>query len=65
MSESSDAVIAIVSEETGAFSIAQNGELKRNLAIHDVRQLLEEAFADRISEDPQNGLISSLWRKNK
>lgn len=65
MSESSDSVVAIVSEETGAFSIAQNGELRRNLMINDVRAILEEAFADKISEETQSGLLSTLWRKNK
>lgn len=65
MSESSDSVVAIVSEETGAFSIAQNGELKRNLMIHDVKEILEQAFGDKLSDEAQGSFISTLRRKNK
>ncbi len=40
MSEASDAVVVIVSEETGAISVAVGGMLKRHLAPQTLRQLL-------------------------
>lgn len=40
MSENSDAVVAIVSEETGSISVAVNGMLKRHLAPETLDRLL-------------------------
>ncbi len=40
MSEASDAVVVIVSEETGAISVAVGGMLKRHLASQTLEQLL-------------------------
>ena len=47
MSEASDADIVVVSEETGAISIAANGELFRNLSNDEIKRLLlkEDASA--------------------
>ncbi len=40
MSENSDAVIVVVSEETGTISIAENGELTRNLTRDSLKKYL-------------------------
>lgn len=40
ISESSDAIVAIVSEETGSISVAVNGMLKRHLAPETLERLL-------------------------
>lgn len=40
ISEQSDAVVLVVSEETGAVSIARNGELMRYLTADDVKEIL-------------------------
>lgn len=40
MSEHSDAIIAIVSEETGTISVASNGRLKRHLAPETLERVL-------------------------
>ena len=40
MSETSDAVVVIVSEETGAISVAEGGMLKRHLATQTLQKLL-------------------------
>ena len=42
MSERSDAVVVIVSEETGAISIAVDGMLKRHLSTETVETLLRK-----------------------
>ena len=47
MSESSDAIIVVVSEETGAISIAMGGTLKRNLPINEVRSILCLLYTSR------------------
>ncbi len=44
MSEISDAVIVVVSEESGKIAIAQGGELRKNIAPDDLHQTLREYF---------------------
>ncbi|HDI52267.1 TIGR00159 family protein [candidate division KSB1 bacterium] len=44
MSEESDAVVIVVSEETRRISVAMNGELYKNLDEDSLRRKLEEAF---------------------
>ena len=44
MSEQSDAMILVVSEETGTISIARNGELMRYLTVDDVKDILRNAI---------------------
>lgn len=47
MSEHSDAIVAIVSEETGAISVASNGRLKRHLAPETLERLLRNELLPR------------------
>lgn len=64
MSEESDALIIILSEETGAISIAEAGELKRNFT----RETLAKTLADRIlwSDEEAEPLIKIRGlRKNR
>ena len=44
ISEQSDAMVLVVSEETGAISIARNGELVRYLTVDDVKEILRNAI---------------------
>ena len=44
LSEQSDAMVLVVSEETGAISIARNGELMRYLTVDDVKDILRNAI---------------------
>lgn len=44
MSEQSDAMVLVVSEETGTISIARNGELMRYLTVDDVKDILRNAI---------------------
>ncbi|MBQ9763166.1 MAG: diadenylate cyclase CdaA [Phascolarctobacterium sp.] len=44
VSEQSDAVVLIVSEESGTISIARNGELMRYLRADDVKEILRDAL---------------------
>ena len=54
MSEVSDALIVVVSEETGAVSIAQGGRLKRGVS----REELREALVNIQNSKPE----SKKWR---
>lgn len=51
MSEHSDAIVAIVSEETGAISVASNGRLKRHLAPDTLARLLRNELLPHDSQD--------------
>lgn len=66
MSENSDAVVAIVSEETGSISVAVNGMLKRHLAPETLERLLRKELLPQETErsshsDLMNG-INNLFR---
>lgn len=67
MSEQSDAMILVVSEETGTISIARNGELMRYLTVDDVKEILRTAiFLPHAAV--KNSLvdkIKSLWGGEK
>jgi diadenylate cyclase len=54
ISEQSDAVVAIVSEETGAISVAVGGMLKRHLAPETLERVLLNELMPKQAEDKQN-----------
>ena len=51
MSENSDAVVAIVSEETGSISVAVGGMLKRHLAPETLERLLRNELLPEREND--------------
>ncbi len=64
MSENSDALVIILSEETGVISLAESGELKRNFS-HDA---LVKELAQRILWDPEEQrtpITKRIRRKKK
>jgi diadenylate cyclase len=56
ISEQADAIAVVVSEETGAISIADNGVLVRGLSAQDLRTELR----NRLSS-PQDTSVKSIW----
>lgn len=63
MSEASDAVVVIVSEETGTISVAVGGMLKRHLAPQTLEKLLRnELNQDKPEQDAQ---LFQKWFGNK
>ena len=58
MSEVSDALIVVVSEETGAVSVAQGGQLQRDVTREQLREKLEY-IRNRKSETKK---WASLWK---
>ena len=64
MSENSDAIIIVVSEETGIISLAQEGNLTRNYSPELVKTILTARFIPQNSEDKKRKKLS-LFRKEK
>lgn len=62
MSETSDAIVIVVSEETGAISVAEKGYLKINISDGDLREILMQNF---VKEDKEPGKIKKILRGNK
>lgn len=51
LSESTDAVVVVVSEETGVVSVAFRGELTRRLDGDELRDLLQKLFSENLPEE--------------
>ena len=62
MSEISDAVVVVVSEETGAISVAIDGMLKRHLAPQTLERLLRNELCHEQAEEEKN-LVVKLRQK--
>lgn len=68
MSENSDAIIVVVSEETGIVSMAIDGVLKRNFTRVSMKKKLEEQLIkesghkDSTGRDPGSSAGIKLWR---
>ncbi|RKD34218.1 TIGR00159 family protein [Thermohalobacter berrensis] len=60
ITERSDSLAIIVSEETGVISIADNGKLSRYLDIKTLRQILKELYMSKKVLKPT---LFSKWRK--
>ena len=63
MSEASDAVVVIVSEETGTISVAVGGMLKRHLAPQTLDKLLHNELCPANDEDEKQDLSLRLKQK--
>jgi diadenylate cyclase len=64
MSEHSDAVVVIVSEETGSISVAVEGMLKRHLSADTFEKLLRNELLSE-SDLEKRSFLSNLLRGNK
>lgn len=64
LSQQSDAIVFVVSEETGEISVAINGNLRRNISSGDMRDILTENF---IPTDSSSGdkILNKLVRRLK
>ncbi|MCR4888016.1 MAG: DNA integrity scanning protein DisA nucleotide-binding domain protein, partial [Ruminococcus sp.] len=66
MSENSDSVVIVVSEETGQISVAMNGVLTRDYTREKLRALLEKEIYNVSADDSKRRKkISSLFGRGK
>ena len=64
MSENSDAIVVVVSEETGIISLAKNGVLIRRLDRQNLFNLLqEEVVPPEETEEDNESVLKKLLRK--
>ena len=60
MSENSDAVVVVVSEETGQISVAMEGKLTRNYNRVTLREVLESALIGAPEETSSKRILGKL-----
>ena len=65
MSENSDAVVVIVSEETGTISVAVGGMLKRHLASQTLERLLRNELCPQQEEQPESLTVKLRQKLNR
>lgn len=63
ISETSDAIVVVVSEETGAISVAEKGTLKRNISVGDLREILTKNFTNE--NDGDTSKLKKILRGGK
>ncbi len=63
LSEQCDALILVVSEETGTISIAENGKLTRKLDGEKLTKILRPAFISPHSRKSFSGFFNEIFRK--
>lgn len=64
LSEVTDAVTIIVSEETGAVSVTVNGDIHRDLSMEEFEVRLRKAWFGSSSEQASSSIWKWGWRKN-
>ncbi len=65
MSENSDAVVVIVSEETGTISVAVGGMLKRHLAPQTLEKLLRRELCPEAEAEGSRRILQKLTKKKE
>lgn len=63
ISENTDCISIIVSEETGYVSVAENGQLKRNVKEDALRSFLLEALAPKTENDKATGKRANIFKR--
>ena len=64
MSETSDAIVVVVSEETGLITLCRNGKLTRGVSLSRLREYLNAELAPSPESEPTNRLFDRRRGKN-
>ena len=64
MSENSDAIILVVSEETGGISIAVDGDIKRNLTRKNLESYLVSNLLGEEKKNIKNVVTGKIFRRS-
>ena len=67
LSEESDAVVVVVSEETGGISFVEKGKIKRNISSAELRDILQNMLIESEAENANKLLhkIAGIFKKQK
>lgn len=65
MSENSDAVVAVVSEETGAISVAMGGKLKHGIQTGELREILLSSLVKKSGDEQKKKIRLPHFGKKK
>lgn len=65
VSEVSDAVVVVVSEETGAITVALNGQLNMRLTPAKLKELLQRELIHETEEKKEHNVSKILKRVKK
>ncbi|RKY40855.1 MAG: TIGR00159 family protein [Candidatus Makaraimicrobium thalassicum] len=65
LSEETDAVVVVVSEETGAISLAAGGRLTKDLDPKNIAKILEKAYMPRVRKQSFPAVLKRLLAKRK
>ena len=60
LSEQSDALVVIVSEETGAISVAMDGMLKRHLSGEELKKVLTDNLTSLDKQEDAPGILNTI-----
>ena len=62
MTENSDAIVLIVSEETGIISIAYNGKITRNHTVESAFETIKDKLVDEIEQNDDT-ILKKIFKK--
>lgn len=69
MSENSDAIVVVVSEETGTISVAENGSIVRDFTVDKLKDYLINKMIPKVNNEPpklnKSNIISKVYKKKE
>lgn len=69
MSENSDAIVVVVSEETGTISVAENGSIVRDFTVDKLKEYLINKMIPKVNNEPpklnKSNIISKVYKKKE
>ena len=65
LSEETDAVIIVVSEETGEISLASGGKITKDIDAKDIAKVLEKEYVPKVRKQPFPVVLRKMVSKNR